>query len=178
VNPTDRVGEGIARWRAERPDLDTSGTEVVGRVLRLAAIFREAIATALEARGLGIGEYSVLAILRSRGGAECELAPKALAEATYLTSGGMTNLVARMERAGLVERRPDPSDGRGWIVRLCPAGRALVDAAVSDVAAVERALVDGLPERDRRLLATGLSALLLTVDRPSRLWSVADPGRA
>jgi DNA-binding MarR family transcriptional regulator len=154
----------------------STGTEVVGRVLRLAAIFREAIAATLARRGLGVGEYSVLAILRSRGGPSGELPPKALAEATYVTSGGMTNMVKRLEGEGLVGRRPDPTDGRGTIVGLTPAGRELIDAAVSEVAETERALVGGLTEPDRDALAGGLSALLLLADRPARFPRPAGEG--
>jgi DNA-binding MarR family transcriptional regulator len=166
--PRDRVAEGIARWAAVRPDLDPSGTEIVGRVLRLGAIFRETLSAVLERRGLGLGDYSVLAILRSRGGPSGELPPKALAEATYVTSGGMTNLVKRLESNGLVARRPDPGDGRGTLVRITDAGRALIDSVVTDVSEAERTLVRGLPEAGRQRLADSLSDLLQAIDRPSK----------
>jgi DNA-binding MarR family transcriptional regulator len=165
--PSDRIAEGIARWAEVRPDLDARGTEVVGRVLRLGALFGEALAGALAPHGLQPGEYSVLAILVSRGHPEGELTPSALAEATYLSSGGIANLVRRLEAAGLVTRRPDPADGRGVLVAITPEGRARVDAAVTDVAAAERRLVAGLGARDRETLARGLSRLLSTVDPPS-----------
>ena len=166
-SPEDPVAEGIAYWRAQRPDLDTSGTEVVARVLRLATIFRDGVGRALAARALGIGEYSVLAILRSRGGASGELPPKVLADATHVTSGGIANLVKRLERAGLVDRRPDPADGRGTLVRLTPGGRELVDAAVVDVAEAERKLVAALSEPERCALAAALSSALRAVEPPT-----------
>jgi DNA-binding MarR family transcriptional regulator len=166
--PRDRIAEGIERWAAVRPDLDPSGTEIVGRVLRLGAIFREALSGVLERKGLGLGDYSVLAILRSRGGASGELPPKALAEATYVTSGGMTNLVKRLESNGLVVRRPDPDDGRGALVCITDTGRALIDSVVKDVSEAERTLVRGLPDLERRELANGLSSLLQAIDRPTK----------
>ncbi len=162
----DRIAEGIARWAEVRPDLDPSGTEVVGRVLRLGALFGDALARALAPHGLQPGEYSALAILRSRGHPEAELTPTELAESTYLSSGGMANLVKRLEAAGLVARRPDPADGRGVLVALTPAGRARVDAAVTDVAAAERRMVAALGARERAALARGLSRLLSAVDTP------------
>jgi DNA-binding MarR family transcriptional regulator len=39
----------------------------------------------------------------------------------------MTRLVQDMERDGLVERRPDPDDGRGVRIRITTRGRALVE---------------------------------------------------
>jgi DNA-binding MarR family transcriptional regulator len=88
----------------------------------------------------------------------------------------MTNMVKRLEGEGLVGRRPDPTDGRGTIVGLTPAGRELIDAAVSEVAETERALVGGLTEPDRDALAGGLSALLLLADRPARFPRPAGEG--
>ena len=36
-----------------------------------------------------------------------------LASAIMVTRGGLTRLVARVEKAGLLRREPDPVDGRG-----------------------------------------------------------------
>src|SRR5262245_54256714 len=39
----------------------------------------------------------------------------------------MTRLVQDMERDGLIQRRPDPTDGRGVRIRITAKGRALVE---------------------------------------------------
>ena len=57
--------------------------------------------------GLQAGEFDVLATLR-RSGAPYQLSPTRLYEATMISSGGMTDRLDRLERAGLVVRRPDP----------------------------------------------------------------------
>ncbi|HEX6509304.1 MAG TPA: MarR family transcriptional regulator [Chloroflexota bacterium] len=49
-----------------------------------------------------------------------------LIQATAFTSGGVTRLVDRMERAGLVERRPCPTDRRVQYVALTAAGREML----------------------------------------------------
>lgn len=43
-----------------------------------------------------------------------------------LTSGAVTNLVDRLSAAGLVERRPNPSDRRGSLIALSPAGEDVI----------------------------------------------------
>jgi DNA-binding MarR family transcriptional regulator len=160
----DRVARGIARWAEARPEVDTSGTEVVGRVLWLAARFQDAIARALSRHDLVLGEYSALAILRSQGGPDHELTPSALARATFVTTGGMANILRRLEADGLVAGRPDPGDGRRVLVRLTDAGRDRIDAALPDVAEAERGLVRSLGSRERASLARGLSRLLVSLD--------------
>lgn len=43
-----------------------------------------------------------------------------------LTSGAVTNMIDRMSAADLLERAPNPSDRRGSLLRLLPAGEAVV----------------------------------------------------
>ncbi len=160
----DRVDTAITRWAEALPELDTSGMEVVARVLRAAALLEERLAEALSAHDLRPAEYSVLAILRSHGGSDAELAPTALADQAFFTTGGMTNLVKRLERDGLVARRPDASDGRGVLVHLTDAGRARVDAAAVAISTAERDALGGLSAKERRDLAKGLSSLLGTLE--------------
>lgn len=59
-----------------------------------------------------------------------------------LTSGAVTNMIDRMTAAGLVERAPNPSDRRGSLLRLLPAGDDVVADYRSRYGAMLRA-VDG-----------------------------------
>jgi DNA-binding MarR family transcriptional regulator len=45
-----------------------------------------------------------------------------LASAILVTRGGLTRLVARIEKAGLLRREPDPEDGRGLYAVLTEEG--------------------------------------------------------
>ncbi len=45
-----------------------------------------------------------------------------LASAILVTRGGLTRLVARIEKAGLLRREPDPEDGRGLYAVLTEVG--------------------------------------------------------
>jgi DNA-binding MarR family transcriptional regulator len=54
-----------------------------------------------------------------------------LANAMQVTKGAMTNTIARLKDKGLVAVKADPQDGRGKLVCLTLAGRAMRNSAVS-----------------------------------------------
>ena len=46
-----------------------------------------------------------------------------------------TNIVQRLQAQGLVERHPNPKDGRGTLASMTPTGRQVVEAATADLVA-------------------------------------------
>jgi DNA-binding MarR family transcriptional regulator len=80
-----------------------------------------------DAHGLPLASYDVLVQLaESPDGA---LRMSELAQAVLLSRSGLTRLVDRLEREGLVKRRSCPSDARGTLAVLTDAGRARLRAA-------------------------------------------------
>src|SRR5688500_18439341 len=65
---------------------------------------------------------SVLHTLTHRG----PMRLTALTTTEQITQPAVTQLVGRLERDGLVERRPDPDDRRAVIVQVTPAGARIV----------------------------------------------------
>jgi DNA-binding MarR family transcriptional regulator len=61
-----------------------------------------------------------------------------LAEQARVTKQTAGVLVDALERAGYVERTPDPTDARARLIRITPRGETVVKAAASVVAQVER----------------------------------------
>lgn len=62
-----------------------------------------------------------------------------LAQRSRMTHQAMGELVHTLERAGYLERRPDPGDGRARIIRLTSRGEALVRQALHDIREIEAA---------------------------------------
>jgi DNA-binding MarR family transcriptional regulator len=85
-------------------------------------------------------------------------------ESMKLASGTISHRIDRLEGRGLVERRPDPNDGRVVRVRLTRAGKALQERALVDHAANEERLLSGLQSREREQLAALLRRLQLSLD--------------
>jgi DNA-binding MarR family transcriptional regulator len=66
----------------------------------------------------------------------------------------LTSAVAKLERDGLIERRPDPRDGRASILSLSAEGQSIVSRRHADRAEQLRSLIDRLSPADRtRLLS-------------------------
>ncbi len=156
----DIVGRGMSQWRKERPDIDCSGKAIVGRILRLQDVILRAVNTALDPLGLRYQSYAVLATLRASG-APYRMSPTRLQETLLLTSGGTSNLLARLERKGWIRRRSGESDRRGVIVELTDEGVALADQAMERHAAVERALVEMFSPGQQNEFAGLLSRMLV-----------------
>ena len=86
------------------------------------------------------GEFEVL--LRLSRAPNRRMRISDLAAASLLTSSGMSRLVDRLERAGLVARESAPEDARGANATLTPAGQELLSAAAaSDVALAREAFL-------------------------------------
>jgi DNA-binding MarR family transcriptional regulator len=158
--PTDAVDRIIQTWAERDPRLDASPLEVVGRLLLCAAQLERAITAALQPFGLSFGDFDVLNTLRRRGDAE-GTNPTDLARSSLITSGAMTSRLDRLERAGLIERRPDPGDRRGVLVQLTEEGERLAKDSLAAVLAADEAFLEPLSPRQRDTVAAALKQLLL-----------------
>lgn len=147
----DQVDRILAQWRAERPDLDVGPMGTLGRMSRLVRHLREGMDQVFAAHGLNRASFDVLATLR-RSGPPFALSPSELIEWTMVTSGTMTNRIDRLEAAGLVERRRNPDDKRGFLIGLTDKGHALIEEAVTEHVANQRRLTAALSDDERAAL--------------------------
>src|SRR5436305_1648240 len=87
----------------------------------------------LKPHDLTFARYEALVLLRfSRSGA---LPLSVIGDRLMVHPTSITNIVDRLVRQGLVERRPNPRDGRGVLASLTGDGRALVERATADLMA-------------------------------------------
>ena len=120
-----RRGEGKGELRIVREGVLEQGREEAWRALITAhAAAVEGIERGLLEAGLPpLSWYDVLLELSVAPG--CRLRMHELASAVVLSRSGLTRLVDRLEKAGLLRREPDPADGRGSFAVLTEEGAGM-----------------------------------------------------
>jgi DNA-binding MarR family transcriptional regulator len=160
----DRVEITAQRLRSQRPDLDLAGWELLARVARISFLANEAVSEALKPFGLTQHEYVVLASLRDMGPPYARSPSRLLDAALITTSGGLTNLLHRLERDGLVTRSPDPNDRRGVLVSLTDKGLNLVQEASTVYLATANQFLAGLSLEQVESYTSVLRDLLVAIE--------------
>jgi DNA-binding MarR family transcriptional regulator len=154
----DRFDDILKRWKQSRSRVDFSPFEVVSRVLRAAHFLQSRLDRIAASYGLSHrGDLEVLTELELVG----PLNPSELAEALLLTTGGMTVRLNRLEALDLIQRQPNPRDGRGVLVRLTQAGQDLADDALPALLQAQTASIGSLARSERNDLIGLLRTLLI-----------------
>jgi DNA-binding MarR family transcriptional regulator len=118
-----------------------------------------ALARALDAEleqvhGLSLSSYEVLMLLQTAPGHRMRMAE--LADRVLLSRSGMTRLVDRLEREGLLERATCSSDGRGCYAKLTGEGAALLaEARPTHLAGVRERFLAHFSDAELVALAEG-----------------------
>ncbi|MDM7855284.1 MarR family winged helix-turn-helix transcriptional regulator [Cellulomonas alba] len=128
-------------------------------VMRLARELRAALDRAFD--DLGLTSQQAALLIHMVTGAT---SPKELAGLLGVDTAGMTRMLDRLERKGLVTRAADPDDRRAVRVSPTPAGAALVPRLAPIFDRVSAALVGDLDARDLTRTVEALLANLHDAD--------------
>jgi DNA-binding MarR family transcriptional regulator len=96
--------------------LSDTASRLSTAIVRTARVLRQ---DAAAEAGLGAGTTAALASINRDG----PLTPSELAEIERVKRPSMTRTLACLDRQGLIERTPDPADGRSSLVSISAAGR-------------------------------------------------------
>ena len=105
--------EELAAWR--------------GMLRAHAELTKELDAELAREHNLPLSSYEVLLYLADAPDGRMRMAE--LADSVLLSRSGLTRLVDRLEREGLLKRERCESDARGYFAEITPKGRRLFDAA-------------------------------------------------
>lgn len=127
---------------------------------------------ALDPQAMSRTDYGLLTAL-----AHCRREAGLRISTLAATQGHDTSTISRrvshLERHGLLERLPDPSDGRACTVRLTPSGRDALDDERASRTGVIRSILADWPEEDLAELDRLLTRL--TADMAAEAESAAVP---
>lgn len=145
-------------------DLDQRELEAWRGLLRAHSALVKTLDAELEqAQALPLSSYEVLLHLSSSEGQRMRMCE--LAESVLLSRSGLTRLVDRLERDGLVARASCETDARGAFAALTDSGRAkLAEARETHLAGVREHFLDHFDARELEQLA--------------RFWERLAPGSA
>ncbi|MCO5147154.1 MAG: MarR family transcriptional regulator [Aquamicrobium sp.] len=110
-----------------------------------ARLFARAIDRRLKPLGLSSAHMPVMFAL----GDGREMSQKALAQAASIEQPTMAATLSRMERDGLVQRRPDPGDRRAMLFSLTPQAAEKADAVHAAAVAVNARALSALAPQER-----------------------------
>jgi MarR family transcriptional regulator for hemolysin len=141
-------------------DLDVLSTP--GHLVSLAARgFARLSEARLKPLGFGVGHLPVLVALQDgRASTQRDLARFAKVE-----QPPMAQMLARMERDGLIQRAPDPADGRSSRVTLTDAARERLPDAIAVLLRGNREVLRSFTDKEAGLLVDLLTRLIANLDR-------------
>ena len=133
--------------------LNNSPSHLLHRAQQIAANHS---ANALKAAGVTLRQFSVLAALDGNEG----VSQSDLVNATGIDRSTLADMVARMEKGGLIKRAASKSDARAKSVSLMAKGRKALDKAAPAVAEADKMLFASLAKTKQDALMSGLEGLV------------------
>ena len=90
-----------------------------------------------------------------------------LVERTGIDRSTMTDVISRLRRKGLIQRRRNRRDARAFSVSLTDDGRRLLGAVVPVAIGVDRSVLGALPRERRKLFMDALASIVDAMERPA-----------
>ncbi len=99
--------------------------------------------------------FALISIDPEEGTASTSLGPKMGMESTSLS-----RTLKLMEEKGLIERKPNPNDGRGVIIHLTEFGKEMREFSKSVVIGFDEAVKENIPEEDLKTFKNVANTIL------------------
>ena len=142
-------------------DLDRSATHLLHRAGQCAA---EIFSSEARTGGLTPRQLAVMMVIGDEEG----LNQTRLVERTGIDRSTMADLVARLARRGLVQRRRTKEDARAYTIKLSPHGARMLRDAQPAAAAADQRLLAILPPSKRQDFLDALNLIVAAVQKQSR----------
>ena len=139
-------------------NLNTSPSHLLHRAQQIAA---NESAAALSAAGITLRQFSVLSALSGNDG----VSQSDLVNATGIDRSTLADMVARMEKAGLIKRVASKTDKRAKVVSLMAKGKKAYEKALPAVEKADEAIFEALPKTKQAALVSGLKDMVAEAEK-------------
>jgi DNA-binding MarR family transcriptional regulator len=139
----------LERETKKKKPFDLPEQAVVLNILRSNEVFQHRFGRLFREHGLTQPQYNILRILEGEGG---PLPCLEIADRMITVVPAITRLVDRLRNEGLVEKERSADDGRVWLVRITPAGSAVLRKLARPMARTYRELCGHLTRAECRQL--------------------------
>jgi DNA-binding MarR family transcriptional regulator len=140
----------------EPADPATTRPRLTYLIKRLEMAERARMEEVLQSHGVTLHQYTALSLLERRDG----LSSAQLARRHFVTPQAMNQLVASLERDGLIRREPDSANRKILRASLTDAGRAAVAACHRAVDELERQMLGGFTPDEEQEFRSALERSL------------------
>ncbi|MCZ7416464.1 MULTISPECIES: MarR family winged helix-turn-helix transcriptional regulator [unclassified Streptomyces] len=125
----DPIARADELWKQHWGSVPAMGA--ITSIMRAQQILLAEVDAVVKPYGLTFARYEALVLLTfSRNG---ELPMSKIGERLMVHPTSVTNTVDRLQRVGLVAKRPNPNDGRGTLASITDKGREVCEAATRDL---------------------------------------------
>ncbi|CAM5347269.1 MarR family winged helix-turn-helix transcriptional regulator [Streptomyces purpurascens] len=129
----DPIARADERWKQRWGNVPSMGA--ITSIMRAQQILLAEVDSVVKPYGLTFARYEALVLLTfSKSG---ELPMSKIGERLMVHPTSVTNTVDRLVKSGLVDKRPNPNDGRGTLASITEKGREVVEAATRDLMAMD-----------------------------------------
>lgn len=140
-----------------------------GHLISLAArSFARLSEARLKPLGFGVGHLPVLVALQDGQ----KWTQRDLARFAKIEQPPMAQMLARMERDGIIKRTPDASDGRSSHIALTPLAEAAIPKAVTTLMEGNKEALHGFSDAEEEVLIGLLGRLIGNLDKMVRLEEI------
>jgi DNA-binding MarR family transcriptional regulator len=145
--PFDPVARAERLWRRRWGAGDSMGAAT--SIMRVQQLLLARYDEVLRAYGLTFARYEALVLLHFSRSERLPLS--VIGERLMVHPTSVTNIIQRLEQAQLVDRIPNPDDGRGSLAGITPSGLELMHKATADLVALDFGL-EALDSAERQEL--------------------------
>jgi DNA-binding MarR family transcriptional regulator len=161
----DQADVIVDQWREEDPNFDVVLKSTSIRLRRAAHHLERALRRELTPFDVEMWEFDVILTLRRVPGHQ--LSAGALTRACQVTSGAISNRLARLEQKGWITRDIDPRDRRHILVTLTSEGIDRAGQLIATKTEAEEHLFARLDRATLERMSNDLRALLISLEGPA-----------